>query len=93
MLGAEDESSSEANPYHEFRTSATQEGRRHLETSDRPAVPVTLPHCYVEVIPKTELKLPAGNSPNCLAFWRQTNGYNAAASKLHKGAQDRLSQH
>lgn len=34
MLGTEEESSSEANPYHEFRTSATHKGRRHLETSD-----------------------------------------------------------
>lgn len=35
MLGAEEDSSSEANPYHELRTSATHKGRRHLETSDR----------------------------------------------------------
>lgn len=35
MLGTEEESSSEANPYHEFKTSATNKGRRHLKMSDR----------------------------------------------------------
>lgn len=35
MLGAEEESSLEANPYHEFKTSATHKGRRCLKTSDR----------------------------------------------------------
>lgn len=35
MLGTEEESSSEANPYHEFKTSATHKGRRHLKLSDR----------------------------------------------------------
>lgn len=35
MLGAEEESSLEANPYHAFQTSATQKGRRCLKMSDR----------------------------------------------------------
>lgn len=35
MLGAEEESSLEANPYHVFKTSATHKGRRCLKMSDR----------------------------------------------------------
>lgn len=35
MLGAEEESSSEGNPYHEFKISATHKGRRRLKTTDR----------------------------------------------------------
>lgn len=44
----------EAIPYHEFRASATNEWRGHLETTGRLAgnSPVTLPHSYAEVIPK-----------------------------------------
>lgn len=38
MLGAEEETALEANPYHEFKTSATHKGRRHLKTPDRLAV-------------------------------------------------------